>query len=113
MTYLRGVSVPGSFFFFFSVLRRIGTVAEVCLALRNLLPLFCHRFIFSHLSQKCERRLLFSSCLSVRMEQLGSHWTDFHEIWHSSIFRKSVQRIQVSLTGTLYEDVLTFVTISR
>jgi len=23
---------------------------------------------------------LMSVCLSVRMEQLGSHWTDFHEI---------------------------------
>jgi len=23
-----------------------------------------------------------SVCLSVRMEQLGSHRTDFHEIWH-------------------------------
>jgi len=27
-----------------------------------------------------EKRLLASSCLSVRMEQLGAHWTDFHEI---------------------------------
>jgi len=25
---------------------------------------------------------------SVRMEQLGSHWTDFHEIWYLSIFSK-------------------------
>jgi hypothetical protein len=24
--------------------------------------------------------------LSVRMEQLGSHWTDFHEIWYLRIF---------------------------
>jgi hypothetical protein len=24
------------------------------------------------------------------MEHLGSHWTDFHEIWHLSIFRKFV-----------------------
>jgi hypothetical protein len=28
--------------------------------------------------------------MSVRMEQLGSHWTDFHEIWYLRIFRKSV-----------------------
>ena len=34
---------------------------------------------------------------SVRMEQLGSHWTDYHEIWHLSIFRKYVEKIQVSL----------------
>jgi len=27
-----------------------------------------------------------SVCLSVRMEQLGSHWTDFYETSYSSIF---------------------------
>jgi hypothetical protein len=31
--------------------------------------------------------------LSVRMGQLVSHWTDFHEIWYSSTFRKSVEKI--------------------
>ena len=30
---------------------------------------------------------------SVRMEQLGSHWTDFREIWYLSIFRKPVEKI--------------------
>jgi len=39
----------------------------------------------------------FVMCLSIRMEQLRTHWTDFHEIWHFSIFRKSVEKIQVSL----------------
>jgi len=34
-------------------------------------------------------------CLSVRTEQLGSHWTDFHEISYLSIFRKSVGTIQL------------------
>jgi hypothetical protein len=34
--------------------------------------------------------------LSVRMEQLASHWADFREIWFSSIFRKSVHKIQIS-----------------
>ena len=34
-------------------------------------------------------------CLSVCMEQLGPHWTDFHEIWYLTIFRKSVEKIQV------------------
>ena len=39
---------------------------------------------------------LDSSCLSCRTEQLGSHWTDFHEIIYLSLFfRKSVQKIQV------------------
>ena len=31
------------------------------------------------------------------MKQLGSHWTDFHEISYLIIFRKSVEEIQVSL----------------
>jgi len=52
-------------------------------------------------SQNCEKRILANSrlsvCLSVRMEQLCSHWMDFHEIWVLSIFRKSVEKILVSL----------------
>jgi hypothetical protein len=36
-------------------------------------------------------------CLSVRIEQLGSHWTDFHEILYLKIFRKSVEKIKVLL----------------
>jgi hypothetical protein len=31
------------------------------------------------------------------MEQLGSHWTYFHEILYLSIFRKYVEKIKVSL----------------
>jgi hypothetical protein len=36
-------------------------------------------------------------CLSLYMEQLGSHGTYFHEIWYLRGFRKSVERIQMSL----------------
>jgi hypothetical protein len=36
-------------------------------------------------------------CPSVRMEQLASNWMDLHEIWYLGIFRKSVEKIQVSL----------------
>jgi hypothetical protein len=39
---------------------------------------------------------LASSCLSVRVEQLCSHWTDFREFWYWSIFSKSVAKIRVS-----------------
>jgi hypothetical protein len=28
-------------------------------------------------------------CLSVRMEQLGSLWVDFHEVWYLIEFRES------------------------
>jgi hypothetical protein len=33
----------------------------------------------------------------ARMEQLGSHKTDFYEIWYLSIFRKSVEKVQFRL----------------
>jgi hypothetical protein len=33
----------------------------------------------------------------VRTEQLGSHWTDFHEILYLRIFRKCVQKIRFSI----------------
>jgi hypothetical protein len=40
--------------------------------------------------QNYGNRLLAASCLPlcpfVRMEQLGSHWTDFHEIWYLRVF---------------------------
>jgi hypothetical protein len=38
-----------------------------------------------------------SVCLSVRIEQLGSHQTDFCEIWCVSIFQNMSRKIQVSL----------------
>jgi hypothetical protein len=38
-----------------------------------------------------------SFCLSICMEQLGSHWMDFHETWYLSIFRNSVEKTQGSL----------------
>jgi hypothetical protein len=41
--------------------------------------------------------MCMSVCLSARMQQLSSHWTDFYETWNLSIFRKSVEKIQVSL----------------
>jgi len=33
----------------------------------------------------------------VRMELLRSHRTDIHEIWYLNIFRKSIDKVQVSL----------------
>jgi hypothetical protein len=35
--------------------------------------------------------------LPARIEQLCFHWTDLRDIWYLSIFRKSVEKIQVSL----------------
>ena len=34
---------------------------------------------------------------SLRIQQLVSHWTGFPIMWHWSIFRKSIEKIQVSL----------------
>jgi hypothetical protein len=53
--------------------------------------------------QKAAISVVMSVCplvrSSVRIQQLGSHWTEFLEIWYLSIFRKSVEKIQVSLTS--------------
>ena len=57
-------------------------------------------------------------CLSVLIEQLGSHWTDVYKILYLRIFRKYVEEIQVSVksyknNGTLHENLCTFMIISR
>jgi len=46
--------------------------------------------------RKATSSFVVSVRLSVGMEKLGSHWTDFHEIWYLRFFRKSVKKIQVS-----------------
>jgi len=40
------------------------------------------------------RKAIISFLMSVRMEQLGSRWTHFHEIWYLSILRKSVEKFK-------------------
>ena len=57
------------------------------------LVVFIRRFRKISKSDSYLRRV----CSSVRMEQLGSHWTNFYETWYLSIFRKSVEKIRVSL----------------
>jgi len=49
-----------------------------------------HIVAFWASSEHREKRLLASSRLSVRMEQLGYHRTDFHEISYMRIVQKSV-----------------------
>jgi hypothetical protein len=56
---------------------------------------------FEARSPKYKMRLSASSGWSVRlpsvgMEELGYHLTDFHEILHLSIFRKSFEKVQLS-----------------
>ena len=55
--------------------------------------------------------------LSVRMEQLGSHWTEFHKIRNLRIIRKYVEKTELSLksdkkNGYLSESLYTFLIIS-
>ena len=70
----------------------------------NYLPIAtynCDTRFIGRVWKIAKKGLLAPSCLSVcpsvRMEQLGRHWTDFHEVWYFSIFRKSVGKIQVWL----------------
>jgi hypothetical protein len=53
-------------------------------------------------------------CFSVRMEQLGSHWMYFHEIWYLRIFRNLSRKSKfhqnlTRIMGTLHEDLCTFI----
>jgi len=67
--------------------------------------------------RKATVSFLMSICPSVRLynppsdlswKKLGSHWTDFHEIWYFSIFRKSVKKIQLSLKSDRYNGYFTW-----
>ena len=57
--------------------------------------------------RKATISFLVSVVLFVRMEQLGSHWTDFGEILYLRIFRKSFGKIQVSLKSDKNEGYFT------
>ena len=41
------------------------------------------------------RKATVNFVMSVRMEELGCHWTNFHEIRYLSVFRRSVENIQI------------------
>jgi len=55
--------------------------------------------VFSYLGAfaKCRKAIIFFHHVrpSVRMEQLDSHWWEFHEIRHLNIIQKSVKQVQV------------------
>ena len=56
-----------------------------------------HWLIFSVFSKFQKAALSSVICLSVHLERLGLHWTDFHEMRYFIIFWKYVKKIQVSL----------------
>jgi hypothetical protein len=45
--------------------------------------------------------------MSFRMERLGFCWTDIYEVWYLGIFRKCVEKIQVSLKSDKSNGCLT------
>jgi hypothetical protein len=47
--------------------------------------------------QKAIISFIMSICPSVRKEQLGSHWTDMHDILYLDAFQKFVRTMLVSL----------------
>jgi len=52
---------------------------------------------FKVISQNCEKRLIASSCLSLCVEQLGFHWTNFYKISFLRVSPKAVDKTHVSL----------------
>jgi hypothetical protein len=56
---------------------------------------------------KATIRFFISVCLLVHMEQLGFHWTDFHEILYFGIFLKSVDKVQVSIKSEKNKGYIT------
>ena len=71
------------------------------------------------LSQNFEKQLLTLSCLCVYMQQLSSHWTDFHEFWSLCFFSKNVLRKFMfrynrwRTVGTLHEHQYTVLVTSH
>ena len=83
---------------YFTFLKRFKHISD---NFENVYDWRLRHFTFSQFlgaSAKLRKAIIsFFMCQSVRMGQLGSHRTDFHEIWYLNIFRKSVDKIQVSL----------------
>ena len=102
----------------------ISTAVLVNAGRSSKMPIFLcwltRRHIQKALLLRCGRKIakatisfVVSVCLSVHMEHLGFHCTDFHEIWYLSIFRKPVEKIQfvsylTRVTDTLHEDVFIY-----
>jgi len=62
--------------------------------------------IFAEL-RKATISFIMSIYLSIHLEVLGSHWTDFHEILYLGIFLKSLEKIQVSLKSDKIKEYFT------
>jgi len=108
----REIWLSAAHFYSYMYLRRMLIIIHLWTACLTILGAFA----------KLQKATIVSSCLSLRpsalIEQLGPHWTDFHEIWCLWSFRKSAEKIKFNenltiMTGTLREDLRTFMIISR
>jgi hypothetical protein len=79
----------------------------------TLLTCYCYYLGAQHSSEK---RLSASSRppvrLSFRMNQIGSHWTDFHENWYF-LSQKSVEKIQKKKSAKIYRARNMFYIVDR
>jgi len=65
--------------------------------LQEIIAICITPFGFWACPQNYEKWLLASSYLSIRMEKIGSNWTDFYDILYMNVFWKSAENIKVSL----------------
>ena len=71
------------------------------------------KYCYWAFSQNCEKWLLASSCLSVRMENLGSHWTDIWVLLEKLSTKFKFHWNRTRITDTIHEDRYTYFIISR
>lgn len=79
---------------------------------------FCNRVPRIAKNDCLFRHVRLPICLFVRTEQLGSHLTDFHEIFYMGTFRKCVEKYKfyynlTTITDILFENLCKCVTICR
>jgi hypothetical protein len=56
---------------------------------------------FAKLRKETHSSSFLPVCETVRMEQLGLRWTNFHKMLYLKIFRKFIERVQVLLTSDM------------
>ena len=67
-----------------------------------------HRAHWHFLGKTVKSDYWFHVCPFIHMQQLGSQWTYFHYIWYLSIFRKSIQKIQIRLKSNMNNGYITW-----
>ena len=80
-----------------------------CMFAYIVVPVICFLML-----EKCRKK---NNWVFVCVSAFDSQWTDLLKIWYLNIFRKSVEKLQVSylrrIAGTIHEYVCIFMIISR